>query len=83
MACIGVQSVSPSEPQNSYCDSRGPKVGRGFVVEVQLPPTAPLLVMLLLGLLAFCDFLLHGKTVAYQSCLVLLINCNTVDISGE
>jgi len=34
MACIGIQSVIPSEPQNSYCSSQGPKMGRGFVVGV-------------------------------------------------
>lgn len=83
MACIGIQSVSPVEPQNSYYDSGGPKVGRVFVVGVQLPPTPLSLVMLLLGSLAFCNFLLHGRTVAYPSCPLLLINSNTVDISGQ
>lgn len=39
-----------------------------------------LLVMLLLALLAFCHF--WGRVVTYMSCPVLLINSNTVDISG-
>lgn len=80
---LAFRSVSTFEPQNSYCDSDGLKVGKGFVVGVQLPPTALLPVMILLGLLAFCYFFLCSRIVVYLSCSVLLINSNTVDISGE
>lgn len=72
MAFIGIQSASPLEAQSSDCDSDRPKVGTEFVVGVQLPPRALLLVMLLVGFLELWtfwnSFLVCGRTAAYLSC---------------